>query len=82
MIDKPIAALSKAAAAAIVLDGVGPLTATELVVNLKERGYRADDDPRIMLTSLRDTFKRNRGGSRGERMGGGSCYDVTARDAQ
>jgi len=46
---------------------VGPLTATELVVNLKERGYRPDDDPRVLLVSLRDAFKRHRGRfSRGE----------------
>jgi hypothetical protein len=30
------------------------------LVNLKERGYRPDDDPRVMLVSLRDAFKRNR----------------------
>jgi hypothetical protein len=48
---------------------VGLMTATELVVNLKERGYRPDDDLRVMLVSLREAFKRNRG--RFERGDGG-----------
>jgi hypothetical protein len=43
------------------------MTATELVAKLKERGCRPDDDPRVMLVSLRDAFKRNRARfSRGE----------------
>jgi len=56
-------------AAEVVLGEVGPLTAAEIVVNLKERGYRPDDDPHLLLNSLRDAFKRNRG--RFERGEGG-----------
>jgi hypothetical protein len=37
-----------------------PLTAAEIVVNLKERGYRADTDLRVLLRTLRYAFKRNR----------------------
>ena len=58
--DGPIAALSIADATALVLDECGPLTAAEIVVNLKERGYRTDADPRTLLTTLRYAFKRNR----------------------
>jgi hypothetical protein len=58
--DEPIAAMSMADAAEVILGEVGALTATELVVALKERGYRPDDGPRVMLNSLRDAFKRNR----------------------
>jgi hypothetical protein len=46
--------------ARIDLEVRGPLTAVEIVVALKERGYRADNDPRILLRTLRYAFKRNR----------------------
>jgi hypothetical protein len=42
---------------------------SQRLVNLKERGYRSDDDPRVLLVSLRDAFKLNRG--RFERGEGG-----------
>jgi hypothetical protein len=59
--DTPIAALSIADAAAVVLEESGPLSAAEIVVSLKERGYRPDADPRVLLSTLRYSFKRNRG---------------------
>jgi len=59
--DEPIAAMSIADAAAVVLEESGPLTAVEIVVSLKERGYRADADPRMLLRTLQYSFKRNRG---------------------
>jgi hypothetical protein len=46
-------------AAETILKELGPLTSAEIVANLKERGYRPDDDPRVLLNSLRDAFKRN-----------------------
>jgi hypothetical protein len=61
VVEEPLLAMTLADAASVVLDEVGPLTATELVVHLKERGYRPDDDPRVLLVSLRESFKRNRG---------------------
>ena len=36
----------------------GPLTPAEIVVNLKERGYREDTDPRLLLWTLREAIKR------------------------
>jgi hypothetical protein len=47
-------------AAELVLSESGPLTATEIVVGLRERGYRADADPRTLLTTFRYAMKRNR----------------------
>jgi hypothetical protein len=46
---------------------MGLLTGPEIVVALKERGYRPEDDPRVLLRSLNYTFKGNRDRfSRGE----------------
>jgi hypothetical protein len=59
VIDEPIAAMTMADAAEVVLSEMGPLTSAEIIVNLKERGYRPDDDPRVLLTSLREAIKRN-----------------------
>jgi hypothetical protein len=64
--DKPIAAMKLSDAAEVVLGEVGPLTAAE---SLKERGYRPDAEPRVLLVSVRDAFKRNR--SRFSRGDGG-----------
>ena len=36
MVEEPLLAMTLADAAAVVIDELGPLTATELVVNLKE----------------------------------------------
>jgi hypothetical protein len=56
----PIDALNIVDAARQVLEEAGPLSQAEIVVNLKERGYREDTDPRVLLRTLRYAFKRNR----------------------
>lgn len=56
----PLEALNIVDAARLILEESGPLTSAEIVVTLKERGYRPDDDPRILLRTLRYAFKRNR----------------------
>jgi len=56
----PLEAMNIVDAASFILEECGPLTATEIIVTLKERGYRPDDDPRILLRTLRYAFKRNR----------------------
>jgi hypothetical protein len=58
--DDPIAVLSYGDATERVLMEKGPLTPVEIVVALKESGYKPHDDPRSMLRSLMDSFKRNR----------------------
>jgi hypothetical protein len=56
----PIDAMTIVDAARQVLEESGPLSPTEIVVNLKERGYREDADPRMLLQTLREAIKRNR----------------------
>lgn len=46
--------------AAEVLRDSGPMNAVELLVTMRERGYRPDGDPRKMLGSLSDTLRRSR----------------------
>jgi hypothetical protein len=58
--DDPIAVLSYGDATERVLMAKGPLTPVEIVVALKESGYKPHDDPRSKLRSLMDSFKRNR----------------------
>lgn len=61
VVDEPIAAMNIADATELALSEAGPLTATEIVVGLKERGYRPDADPRTLLSTFRYAMKRNRG---------------------
>lgn len=57
----PLEAMNIVDAARYILEERGPLTSAEIIVTLKERGYRPDDDPRGLLRTLRYAFKRNRG---------------------
>lgn len=65
----PLTALPLPGAISEVLGERGPLAVAEIVVALKEAGYRPEADPRILLRSVREVF--NRGGGRFERQEGG-----------
>lgn len=65
----PIASLPLSEATQHVLEERGPLNAAEIVVTLQEQNYRPDADPRILLRSVREVFKRNR--SQFQRQDGG-----------
>ena len=39
----------------------GPMTATELVVEMQDRGHRSDADPRLLLDSVGAVLRRNPG---------------------
>ncbi|MCI0379107.1 MAG: hypothetical protein L0215_15975 [Gemmataceae bacterium] len=55
--------------AADVLRASGPLRVAELLVAIRERGYRADADPHKLLTSLVSDLKRNPGRFRRDKAG-------------
>jgi hypothetical protein len=57
--DGPLSALSIADATETVLRSRGPLKATELVVAIQEQGYRSGANPRKLLNSLKQAYKRN-----------------------
>ena len=60
--DSPIAAMSIADATEHVLAAAGrPLNNAEIVVALKEAGYKPEADPRSLMLTLRSSFKRNKG---------------------
>lgn len=61
VVEEPIMAMTIPNAIAAILEERGPLTSAEIVVGLKERGYRPETEPRVLLISVRDAFKRNRG---------------------
>jgi hypothetical protein len=56
--DNPYGAMALTEVAEIVLREHGPMTPAELVVNIRESGYRADADPRRMVASLRQSVRR------------------------
>lgn len=58
--DSPFGAMSLVDVAEAVLRDAGPLWPTELVLTIRERGYRSDADPRKLLNSLQSSLKRNR----------------------
>jgi hypothetical protein len=58
--DDLIIIMSIAKAIEHIPPAAAPLHYAEIVVNLKERGYREDADPRMLLQTLREAIKRNR----------------------
>jgi hypothetical protein len=56
----PLAAVSIADAAEIVLRDRGPLRQAEIVLAVQENGYRPDANRRVLYGTLSQAFKRNR----------------------